>query len=61
MTRCEPQLPKRGVLEQQLAAGKLGFAAFVRGMRQQFKALAAAEEEAGGAEQGAAEGKQAAA
>jgi hypothetical protein len=35
------------MLEQQLLEGKLGFAGFVRAMRQQFKLLAEAEQQPG--------------
>lgn len=45
VTRCEPDVPQRAVLEQQLLEGRIEFAGFVRAMRQAFKVLAAAEAE----------------
>lgn len=44
VTRCDPNVPQRAVLEQQLLEGRLEFAGFVRAMRQQFKLLAESEQ-----------------
>lgn len=47
VTRCEPDVPQRAVLEQQLLEGRIEFAGFVRAMRTAFKLAAeeAAEEQ----------------
>jgi hypothetical protein len=41
VTRCEPELPQRSALEQQLLGAKPNFGGFVRAMRQRFKLLVA--------------------
>lgn len=45
VTRCEPDVPQRAGLEQQLLEGRIEFAGFVRAMRTAFKVLAAADAE----------------
>lgn len=54
MTRCDPDLPARRALEARLLGGRGDFAGFVRAMRAEFKALAAAEAAAAGGGEGAA-------
>lgn len=45
VTRYQPVVPRAAELEQKLLHGTIGFAGFVRAMRQQFKLLAESEAE----------------
>lgn len=45
VTRYQPVVPRAAELEQKLLEGSIGFAGFVRAMRQQFKLLAESEAE----------------